>query len=223
MGTEVQDVLKVSVVFVDTDLLEGDPALASFSDSVRSEVLADGIIIGNVSGARADRGRVLRVPKDRVLIASSPSRSSVERHYPRLDDMERFAQITACATDASGLAGQPVKAYGINVDLVYEQTSETSAQTYLAQRVLSPAVGTSNAWSLVGGSAKLVFQDDGRRWTATLEPRLGDEATTKVYLGLNLHLTDQQIPNQDELFALLTDVWEQAHGLVERVDASAGP
>ena len=220
MGANVQDVLKVSVVFVDTDFLEGDQALASFSDSVKSEVLSDGIIIGNVSDARTDRGRVLSVPKDRILIVSSPSRSSVERHYPQLDDMERFARVTACAIDASGLAGQPVDAYGINVDLVYEQTSELSAQTYLAQRILSPAVGASNAWSLVGGSAKLVFKDDGRRWTATLEPRLGDETTTKVYLGLNLHLTDQQIPNRDELSALLTEVWKQAHGLVERVDVS---
>ena len=212
MGTDVQDVLKVSVVFAEIDLLEGDKALASFSGSVESEVLPDGIIIGN--------GRVLRLPRDRILVASSSLRSRVERNYPQLDDLGRLAQVTACAIVASDLTEWRVSAYGINVDLVYDQTSGDSAQTYLAQRVLSPAVGNSNAWGLVGGSAKLVFDDDGRRWTATLEPRLGDETTSKVYLGLNLHLADRQIPTQDELSALLTEVWEQAHGLVERVDAS---
>ena len=63
MGTDVQDVLKVSVVFAEIDLLESDKALASFSGSVESEVLPDGIIIGNISGARAERGRVLRLPR----------------------------------------------------------------------------------------------------------------------------------------------------------------
>lgn len=219
MSTDVQDVLKVSVVFADTALLDGDQALASFSGSVESEVLPDGIVIGAVSSARADRGRVLRLPRDRILVTSSSLRSSVERQYPMFEDLERLAQVTACAVGASGLTGQPVSAYGVNVDLVYDQTSGESAQTYLAQRLLSSAMTISNAWSLVGGSAKLVFNDDGRRWTATLEPRLGDEVTTKVYLGLNLHCTDQQIPTMDELSTLLTDVWEQAHGLVDRVDA----
>lgn len=220
MGTDVQDVLKASVVFAETDLLEGDKALASFSGSVESEVVPDGIIIGTVSGARAERGRVLRLSRDRILVASSSLRSSVERHYPQHRDLARLAQVTACAIAASDLTGRPVSAYGINVDLVYDQTSGESAQTYLAQRVLSPVVGNSNAWSLVGGSAKLVFNDDGRRWTATLESRLADETTTKVFLGLNLHLTDRQIPTEAELSALLTEVWEQAHGLMERVDGS---
>ena len=211
MPATVQDVLKANVVLVGIELLDSQDGVAEFQKSVGSEVVPEGVIIGGGPGGTPSQGQVLRLPRDRILLQCSSIRSVVEREYPTHDDLSRLAEITDCAIRNTKLSERAPDAFGFNIDLVCDQSSGGTALKYLADRLFSSSAQDIAGWTLVGGSGKLIFEENGNRWTVTAEPRFGDDKTTKVYLGLNSHFEEKRMPSQSDISASLHEAWDKAH------------
>ncbi len=215
MSATVQDVLKANVVFVGIELLASQEGVAEFQNSIGSEVVPEGILIGAGAGVTPTQGQVLRLPRDRIVLQCSSIRSVVEREYPTANDLDRLAEITDCAILHSKLNEKTLDAFGFNVDLVLDQNSGETALTYLANRLFASGLQSAMGWTLVGGSGKLIFEEDDHRWTVTVEPRFGDDKTTKVYLGLNLHIGGKPMPSKSDVLNSLSEAWDKAHSFLQ--------
>ena len=214
MSATVQDVLKANVVFVGIELLDSQEGIAEFQNSIGSEVVPEGILIGGGASVTPTQGQVLRLPRDRIILHISSIKSVVEREYPTLSDLPRLAEITDCAIRNSKSSELTPDAFGFNIDLVCDQPSGDTALKYLADHLFSSNIQNTNRWTLVGGSGKFIFEEDGHRWTVTVEPRFGDDKTTRVYLGLNFHINDKRMPSQSEILGLLREAWDKAHNFL---------
>ena len=220
MPVDLQDVLKVNVVFVGIGLLDEPANLERFRDSVGSEVVPEGVMFEPHPGGAPMQGQILRLAKDRIFLESSPLRTLVNRDYPTKDELARLAEIAGGAIANTNLGTRKPRAFGFNVELVYDQASENSALGYLAHRIFSPNVSGTQGWELMGGAGKLIFKENAHRWTVRIEPRLNEETTTKVFLALNFHVNEERLPGETEILDFLVKAWEQAHNFIERIDSN---
>ena len=221
MPVTVQDVLKVNIVLVGFELLNTTNAYEQFRDEVGSEVIQESVLITSNANVTPVPGRIFRLPKDRILIESSPIRTSVAIDYPDFGDLERLVQVTQCALTYTVVTNAQPTAFGFNVELVFTQTSHPTALNYIAHRIFANPIRGIEGWNLVGGAGQLIFEGSGHRWTLTVAPRLNDENTNLVFLTLNYHLEEQRVPNCSEIADGFQVAWEKAHALVEGIDESA--
>ena len=222
MAIDIQDILKVNVIFVGIGLLDEPASLEGFRNSVGSEVVPEGVIFEPHPGGAPMQGQILRLAKDRIFLESSPFRTLVNRDYPTQDGLERLAEIVASAIENTNLEARKPRAFGFNIELVFDQASENSALSYLANRIFSPNISGTQGWQLMGGAGKLIFKENAHRWTVRIEPRLNEEMTTKVFLALNFHINEERLPEKAEIHNLLLKTWEQAHNFVNRIDDNVG-
>ena len=221
MAIDIQDVLKVNVVFVGIGLLDEPASLEGFRVSVGSEVVPEGVIFEPHPGGAPMQGQILRLAKDRISLESSPFRTLVNRDYPTKDELARLAEVAGGAIANTNLETRKPRAFGFNVELVYDQSSESSALSYLANRIFSPHVSGIQGWELIGGAGRFIFNENAHRWTVRIEPRLNEENTTKVFLALNFHVNEERLLDESEILDFLVKTWEQAHNFVERIDGDA--
>ena len=221
MAIDIQDVLKVNVVFVGIGLLDEPASLEGFRVSVGSEVVPEGVIYEPHPGGAPMQGQILRLAKDRISLESSPFRTLVNRDYPTKDELARLAEVAGGAIANTNLETRKPRAFGFNVELVYDQSSESSALSYLANRIFSPHVSGIQGWELIGGAGRFIFNENAHRWTVRIEPRLNEENTTKVFLALNFHVNEERLLDESEILDFLVETWEQAHNFVERIDGDA--
>ena len=73
-------------------------------------------------------------------------------------------------------------------------------------------------WNFEGGAGRLVFRDAAGRHTFSIEPRFGDETTSRVFLSLNLHKEEKKLPSEGELWTSLNDLWTEAEAFMNRLD-----
>lgn len=111
-----------------------------------------------------------------------------------------------------------IRALGYNVHLVYQQDSGLSAAEYLSMRIFKGNLPGNEKWTLKGGSAKMAFGNGDRDLNVTIEPRLHDPGTAKVYLGLNLHSTEQRLPDKNEVQYSLEEAWDEAEQFIRHLD-----
>ena len=189
-----------------------------FASLVNTEITTEMLVSGpvpplpTVGGPAnlAETGLVLNMPRDRIQIVSTSTRTSIERQYPRYNDFDRLAEVASSAIDLTNLEGQTLRAFGFNIDLVYRQTEEGSSERYIADRLFSHRQFGIEEWTLVGGGGKLSFEGKRGRWNFTVEPRANDPSGRKVYLGLNLHREEQEIPSRNDILIALQDTWDRS-------------
>lgn len=222
MTAKVQDVLKANLVLVGVGLLNNLEELEEFDHAVNSELMIEGGgMMVNATGIVPEPMRAITIPKDRVSLELSPSRSVISRDYPSRDDLSKVAEIAWCAIENTDLKGQELRAFGFNIDLMYNQDSGSTAFGYLAKRMFSPDLSMNEGWNLVGGAGKLLFNREGNVWTVNVEPRLADQDTHRVFMKLNLHINDREIPDGEKIRRFLEEIWDQAHNLVNMIDGHA--
>ena len=216
MSAEIRDVLTINVVLAGIDLLNTQELLESFSRSIDSEVISEGLAL--VAGTPSGRGRLLTLKKDRIALSLSSERSAVTREYPTRDGLDRLAEIAGKAIEHTDNSNQTVSAYGFNIELAYDQDSGQSASAYLADRLFGNFL-RNDGWDLTGGSAMLRFSNGpGKLWIATIEPRFRDVLTERVFLILNLHREEDRFPTTEEIRVSLEETWDEAQTLVQLLD-----
>ena len=210
MPPAVSDVLKANVVFVGIELLNSQESVDKFQTFVGSEVVREGLLVGGGPGITPSQGHIFRLHRDRIFLQCSSVRSIVEREYPARQDLTRLTDVTHCAIQNTDMTDQSLAAFGFNIDMVFDQSSGKTALKYLADRLFSTRIHEFNDWPLIGGSGKLVFEEGANQWTVTAEPRFGDEKTTKVYLGINSHFNQHELPDRSAMLSSLCETWDKA-------------
>ena len=221
MAVRVEDVLAVNVVLVGVELLKTAPEVDACSAVIGRELIQDGAFIDVVAELPPVRGRALRSARERIVVEVSELRSRVTKEYPAaVDDVALVAKVAAQALASTTVPEPVVSGYGFNFTMVYHDESGEDALRYLGRRIFAPPSFVPEGWSSFGAQGKLRFQDGDRQWTVTLEPRLQVPKTQKVFLDINLHVPEARIPQEDEMETHLRALWEQAHTLIEAIDAN---
>ena len=221
MAYTIQDVAKVDVVLVGVRLLGTPRELEEFRRTLDTDVQVTGTgLVANVNTGVTEPGHSLALNRDRITLELSRSRSSIAREYPNgKTDLLRLAKVIWHAIDESEIEDQQLRAYGFNIEIVFNQSSETPAFGYLSERLFDADPLGNEGWRLVGGAGRLIFQDGVRRWTVNMEPRFNNEEESRVFLGVNLHMNERNLPNETELITLLDELWDESHDFVERLDS----
>ena len=219
MAVRVEDVLSVNVVLVGIELLRIAAEVEACSAAFDGEFIQDGAFVDVVGQMPPARGRMLRAPRERILVEVSQRRSRFTKEYPGgVDDVALVADVASRALESTTVEEPAVSAHGFNLAMVYRDASGEEALPYLGRRIFAPPAFAPDGWTSFGGQGKLKFQDGVRQWTITLEPRLQAPNTQKVFLDVNLHVPEAGVPSQDEMEAQLRALWEQAHGLMNAID-----
>ena len=219
MSTEYEDVLKAELVLVGFSLLNNTEEFEAFRSRARTDVVISGqtMTIEALTNV-AEAGRTISLNRDRIVLDTSPSRAAIRRDYPDKNDMARLAEVAALAMEQSPSSRQNLRAFGYNIDLVYNQDSGEPALQYLAGRLFSEGLPRRGEWNLVGGAGKMIYKEADNQWQITVEPRFNEPNTSRIFLTLNLHKERQVPPSESEIKESLIDAWTQAHDFADLLD-----
>lgn len=210
MPIEIQDYLNANLVLVGGSLLNSDDERSSFRQSMDAEIVfSDGAFAHDLPSPlaplQAVPARKLQISRHRVEVEVIPSmRSIIKQEYPS-DDMSVLAKTATVAISSTREIGE-ITAHGYNIELVYDQTSEPRAVTYIANRVFA-ALPRIEGWRPTAGTAAIRFRDStDNTWNVTIEPRLNEDTTRKVFFRLNLHFSGGPDPEDiGKSFRLVLD------------------
>ena len=216
------EVTKANVVFVGLGLLQSPDELTAFKGAVDTDVISSGgIIISSIAAATTETGRMLSIQRDRIELELTPARSTISQEYPPLDNkLERLATVAGLAITHTDLGDATPGAFGFNIEAVYDQESGLTAYEYLAERLFATDLtNEGDDWKLTGGAAKKILESGPtEHWQVNLQPRFNDLATSKIFIGLNLHLSEPRVPPRDEIETLLIKLRDRIHEFTERLD-----
>ena len=219
MAVKIQDVVRANLVLVGLRLLGTPEEIEAFRRVIGTDVqIAGAGLATNIQSGLTEPQFNLVLNKDRIALELSPSRSTISRDYPLFDDLSRLAEIGGRAISESSIVGQQLRAFGFNIDMVFDQYPETSAFRYLSSRIFEVTSLGSKEWTFVGGAGKLLFDDGGSRWTISMEPRFNEETESRVFLSANLHKAGHVIPTEKEIRNSLQEMWKEVHEFVHRLD-----
>ncbi len=219
MAVTTPEVIKANIVLVGLRLLSAPEEIEAFKRAIATDVqIAGAGLATNIHSGIAEPQFALALNRDRITLELSPSRSAVNRDYPSREDLSKLAEVAGQAIGNTSVEEQELRAFGFNIELVFDQDPETPAFTYLSRRLFDVGALGSEEWLFTGGAGKLIFDDGKRRWTIVLEPRFSDESESRVFLSANLHEVRLTIPTEDEIRNSLEEVWDEVHDFVQRLE-----
>jgi hypothetical protein len=231
MSLKIEDVLKVNFTQVGVQLLSGPQERAAFNSHVGAEVseaVGEGITFGvSPSGFTSPlpmvaQPHVLMLQKERTTLELIPDRSTITRDYPEnIGAIDRLSDVAGYAIEMSDIESQEQRAFGFNIEAVYELTSGEKAFQFISSRVFAPHLLRDAGYTLVGGSPRLRFLRGEQIWNITLEPRFGDPDSNRVFIRLNLHKDGSEIPSKDLIKESLREVWGQSHAIANSFNGSS--
>ena len=219
MNLKLEDVSQVSLVMVGIRLLNTSDERDEFNRVVQTEVSeAPGVgelMFNAPEGTTIDLApKTLVLNRDRISLTLIPDRSTISREYPAERDLERLGDVAASAIESSNLKAQQLRAFGFNINLVFEIRSGETAIQFIGSRMFTPDPFGHVGFRFLGGQCKLHLRRDGLNWNITVEPRRGDLNTNRVFVSLNLHKDESKIPSRTLIAESLKEVWTQAHSIV---------
>lgn len=221
MATTIQDVVSVNFVLVEFQLLRTPQDIEEFKNAVGVDVEVAGMgLFANIPTGRTEPGYALSLRRDRISLELSPPRSTIGMEYPTREGLARLANVAWQAIANTSIESDTPQAFGFNVEMVFNQDSGEPASRYLSDRLFSSQQLGSEGWELVGGSGKFIFNDGGIRWTFDVEPRFNDENESRVFLRVNLHKSENRLPDKEEIQSSLEKAWDEISGFVDRLDRS---
>ncbi len=220
MAAKVQDVLMIEVVIVGLELLRTESEITVFSgecgEEFAPEFVPEPMLI---PGEPMIQKRVLRLPRDRIILETSASQTRVRREYPdAMDDVALVVRLLSQAIASSDIQDRKPSAFGFNTQIVYDQDSGENAIFYLGRRLFVSGSDLHENWSRTGGFGKLVVSEGPWQWTMNFEPRLYAPNTTKVFLNTNLHVTEARLPDEVEMKNLMEELWRRSYALIDAID-----
>ena len=222
MPPHIDDVLSANLVLVGVGLLSNPEELGKFRGLVDASFQVETGLVTNVLSGITEPSQTIHLHRDRIVLNLSPSRSTVAREFPDIDnpvpDLEHLSEIADFAIGASNLDGQELRAFGYNLEAMFVSNATSSAHQYLGGRLFGNRFPHRPDWQLAGGSGQLIFQDGNRRWTMTLQPRGDEDESSRVSLGLNLHCNQKQRPELGEMIASFSEIWHEAQQFINWLD-----
>ena len=228
MAAEIEDILKLNIVLVGVNLLREERQRKSFQDEVNAElVLTPNLVVTISSGMQQSSGHIIQLPKDRISIESDPSRTLINKDYPvhkrhsNETDLPRLVEVIDACMKSGGGEDAEITSFGFNISLVFRQDSGKTAFSYIAEKLFSFQLPGNENHPPLGGSGKIAFQLPEYRSTMTIEPRMNDASTQKVFLEINRHFENRNYPSGHNLLQEFESVWEEAESIVARIDENA--
>ncbi len=222
----IEDIIKVNFVLVGYRLLSTQEEVDAFTEGVGSDVQISGAgFTANVQSGLTEPLYSLVLNKDRITLELSSLRSTISRDYPEKEDLQRLSDVVTAAIVNTPSPEQPPRAFGYNIELVFDPRAGTPAFQFLGHKLFRAELG-NQGWTLSGGSAKLIFRDDSdagsstMSWTATIEPRFNDVRSSRVFLSLNLHRAEQRIPTAENIESDLSNLWNQASEFIQQLQGN---
>ena len=215
MPIQVQDIIKVNVVFVGTDLLVHPEEKARFCESHGMQQMTAMAVTEDGVGPSSR----MELARDRLSLELAKRRAIAEVEYPT--DVDVAKRTGSLISDAVAMSHDPAppSAYGFNMEMVYDPGLDggDTAFSYLSRALFVP--GRFPIGALVGGSAKLQFGGDhGMTWAVTIEPRFNRPDAQQVFAQVNLHVPRSELPSNDETGRLVGVLWDGAHKFIDAVD-----
>ena len=229
----IVDVLKVYMVLVGVRLLSTQEERNAFERVVGAEVssppeIGIGIEINAPTGVSAPMNipapgpaSILNLNRERITLESVLDRSTISREYPSEDDLDRLSEVAKLAIERSNLLNQQLRAFGFNIEVVYELSPGETASQFISSKIFTLGLFQEAGFQLIGGAAKLQLVRNDSLWNMSVEPRLGDATANKIFVSLNLHRDDSKIPSRSTIRESLREVWNQAHSIMIRLDGEA--
>ena len=222
MAAIIQDVVNANLVLIGIGLLNTPNEVEKFKNSAGADVQAEFGLATIIPSGVTEPSRKLTLNRDRIVLNLSQSRSSIAREYPSTEDpikdFTRLSEVVQCAISSTELEAQSLVAYGYNIELVFDQDTGEPATHYLGNRLFGADFPSKETWELTGGTGQITFKDNARQWTISIGPRSNDEQSTRVAVGLNLHLNKQTLPDEAEIKATLEEIWNEAKDFMNRLD-----
>ena len=218
MTVHLLDAVSNNLVLIGTGLLNHEDQVARFKAAFDLDLrLEIGVVANAITGAM-EQSRTFTSNRERTSFSLSPSRTTITREYPTLNDLEKFAEVVTLAIDCSEVDRGELRTFGYNFEMVFDQDTESSAVRYIGERLIGRDRLGETGWELTGGAGRVSFRGaDGQR-NFVVEPRFGDEETTRFFLSVNLHRQDTPLPDQLEITHTLKALWSEATAFVERLD-----
>ena len=221
MVATIQDAINANCVLVGFQLLRTSQDIEKFKNAVGSDVEVASVgLFANVPTGRTEPGYALSLRKDRIALELSPLRSTIGMEYPTREGLARLANVTCQAIASTSGESDAPQAFGFNVEMVFDQDSGNPASRYLSDRLFSSQQIGNEDWELIGGSGKFIFNDGGTRWTFDVEPRFNVENESRVFLRVNLHKSENRLPDKEEIQGSLEKAWDEIHNFMDRLDRS---
>ncbi len=218
MATTVIDVVSTNLVLVGVGLLKAPEEAERFKNALDLDLRVEVGLIASAQTGITEQSKTFTLNRERTSLTLSESHSTISREYPEREDLDRLATIATQAVNCSDLSAQHLRAFGYNIEMVFDQTSNENAFLYVGRRLFGVNPAGEPLRNFEGGAGRLVFSDTVGRHTFSIEPRFGDEITSKVFLGLNLHKNEKKLPSQEEIEKSLNDLWTEAVTFMNRLD-----
>ena len=221
MATTLVDVVSVNMVLVGVGLLRTPEDAERFKKSLDLDLRLELGIAANPQSGITEQSRTFTANRERLSLTLSTSRSTIGREYPQRTDLSRLAEVATQAISFTDLSDQELRAYGYNIEMVFDQNSDERAFLYIGNRLFGHMPDIEGRWTFEGGAGRIVFNDAVARRTFSVEPRFNDESTSRVFLSLNLHKNDQALPTRKEIEDSLDSIWSEAEEFMRQLDARA--
>ena len=219
MAITTSEVIRANLVLVGLRLLSAPEEIDSFKRAIGTDFqLAVSGMSVNIQTGIAEPGFTLALNRDRITLDLSASRSMVNRDFPSREELPRLAEVAGQAISHTLIEEDQLRAFGFNIELVFDQQSAATAFEYLSKRLFDVGPLGNEGWQLIGGGGKLIFSDGKRCWTISLEPRFNDEAESRVFVSVNLHKAEGTLPTQGEIRESLEELWDEVHHFIDRLD-----
>lgn len=223
MGVRNETVLRMDTTLAGLEALRLDSEVSAFEAAAGTVVVAEraGLRLTISAGqASPAPGRLLRLPRERIVLETSNRWTRVSVEYPaRVGEVAGVGRTLARACDATALGDAIPTAFGFNIEMVYDQDSGEKAIDYLGRRLLRQPVGLVEEESCFGGSARIVLPEPEGRLSVVVEPRFQSLDTTEVFLAMHQHFDRGSLPSADEVTERMSALWQRAHVFATNLDA----
>jgi hypothetical protein len=218
MAATLLDVVSTNLVLVGIGLLRTPVEAEQFKNALDLDLRVELGLLANSQTGVTEQSKTFMVNRERTSLTLSASRSTITREYPERNDLQRLARIATQAVECSDLTDQSLEAFGYNIEMVFGQSSNENAFRYIGRRLFGVNPAGESTWNFEGGAGRLVFSDAFGRHSFSVEPRFGDESTSRVFLSVNLHRNESNLPEENDIADALDSLWTEAEVFMNRLD-----